>query len=76
MNTDEAYFFYFRSEYLQERIRQYEAGRISSDSLLETLHATEAWCIKNADQADEIEQVGINELMDEMNVIMGNFDRH
>jgi hypothetical protein len=73
MNTDEATFFYFKREYLQDRIRQYETGRLSLTALAKALHNTEEWCVKNVDSADETEGNGINEVIDEIVMIVGKF---
>ena len=73
MNTDEATFFYFKREYLQDRIRQYETGRLSLTTLGKALHNTEEWCVRNVDRADEIEGNGINEVIDEIVMIVGKF---
>jgi hypothetical protein len=73
MNTDEAIFFFFQREYLQDRIRQYETGRLSVTALGKALHDTEEWCVKNVDCVDDIEGHNINEVIDEIVMIVRKF---
>ncbi len=63
MNTDDANGFELSSEFLQERIKQGEAGRISIQRLRKASPATDKWRVKNVDQADEFEAFGFADLL-------------